>query len=278
MLIFASYIFYGWEHPWFLLPLWASTVVDYSCALGMERFPRHRRAFLVASIAASIALLATFKYYDFALENVNTILANFGQDPLRNTLRLALPAGLSFYTFQSIGYVVDVYRGRVKAVRYFPDYALYVTFFPQLVAGPIERAAHMLPQYRAARKFDAELWRTALGLILWGYFKKVVVADNAAVVANKIFALTDSSFPVVWAGVFCFRCSDLRGFFRLHRHRAWHGAAARDRLDGELQPSISGHFAGRFLAALAHFAFHMAARFHLHPAWWQPLLDRPRLL
>jgi hypothetical protein len=90
MLILASYIFYGWEHPWFLLPLWASTVVDYSCALGMERFPRQRRALLVTSIAASIALLATFKYYDFALENVNAILANFGQDPLRNTLRLAL--------------------------------------------------------------------------------------------------------------------------------------------------------------------------------------------
>ena len=119
MLIFASYLFYGWEHPWFLLPLWASTVVDYSCALGMERFPRQRRAYLVTSIAASIALLATFKYYDFALENVNAILAIFGQDPLRNTLRLALPAGLSFYTFQSIGYVVDVYRGRVKAVRTF---------------------------------------------------------------------------------------------------------------------------------------------------------------
>ena len=85
LLIFASYIFYGWEHPWFLLPLWASTVVDYSCALGMERFPRRRRVFLVISIAASIALLATFKYYEFALENMNAILANFGQDPLRNT-------------------------------------------------------------------------------------------------------------------------------------------------------------------------------------------------
>ena len=223
MLIFASYIFYGWEHPWFLLPLWASTVVDYSCALGMERFPRQRRAFLVTAITASIALLATFKYYDFALENVNAILANFGQDPLRNTLRLALPAGLSFYTFQSIGYVVDVYRGRVKAVRDLPDYALYVTFFPQLVAGPIERAAHMLPQYRTPRKFDAEVWRTALGLILWGYFKKVVVADNAAVVANKIFALTDTSFPVVWAGVFAFAVqiyADFSGYTDIARGTA----------------------------------------------------------
>ncbi len=223
LLIIASYIFYGWEHPWFLLPLWASTVVDYSCALGMERFPARRRVFLVVSITASVALLATFKYYGFALENINAILANFGEEPLRNALRLALPAGLSFYTFQSIGYVVDVYRGKVRAERDFPDYALYVTFFPQLVAGPIERAGHMLPQYRAPRKIDAETWRIALGLILWGYFKKVVIADNAAVVANKIFALTDTSFPVIWAGVFAFAIqiyADFSGYTDIARGTA----------------------------------------------------------
>ncbi len=222
-LIGASYLFYGWEHPWFLLPLWASTLVDYSCALGMESYPRRRRVFLVTSITASIALLATFKYYGFALENINAILANFGQDPVRNALRLALPAGLSFYTFQSIGYVVDVYRGKIKAVRDLPDYALYVTFFPQLVAGPIERAAHMLPQYRTERKCDAETWRIALGLMLWGYFKKVVIADNAAVVANKIFALTDTSFPIIWAGVFAFAVqiyADFSGYTDIARGTA----------------------------------------------------------
>lgn len=223
LLIAASYIFYGWEQPWFLLPLWASTLVDYGCARGMERYPRHRRLFLVTSITASVALLATFKYYGFALENINAILANFGQDPVRNALRLALPAGLSFYTFQSIGYVVDVYRGRVKAVRDFPDYALYVTFFPQLVAGPIERAGHMLPQYRTSRKIDAETWRMALGLMLWGYFKKVVIADNAAVVANKIFALDGASFPIIWAGVFAFAVqiyADFSGYTDIARGTA----------------------------------------------------------
>ncbi|MEO5755154.1 MAG: MBOAT family O-acyltransferase, partial [Chthoniobacterales bacterium] len=223
LIIIASYIFYGWEHPWFLLPLWASTLVDYGCARGMEAYPRHRRGFLITSIGASIALLATFKYYGFALENFNAILTNFGEEPIRNALRLALPAGLSFYTFQSIGYVVDVYRGKVKAVRDFPDYALYVTFFPQLVAGPIERAGHMLPQYRNPRKIDAETWRIALGLMLWGYFKKVVIADNAAVVANKIFALTDSSFPVIWAGVFAFAVqiyADFSGYTDIARGTA----------------------------------------------------------
>ncbi|CAN5599058.1 MBOAT family protein [soil metagenome] len=223
LLIIASYIFYGWEHPWFLLPLWASTLVDYGCARGMECYPRRRRVFLITSITASIALLATFKYYGFALENINALLANFGQEPIRNALRLALPAGLSFYTFQSIGYVVDVYRGKVKAVRDFPDYALYVTFFAQLVAGPIERAGHMLPQYRAPRKINAETWRIALGLMLWGYFKKVVIADNAAVVANKIFALEGASFPIIWAGVFAFAVqiyADFSGYTDIARGTA----------------------------------------------------------
>ena len=203
-LIGASYIFYGWEHPWFLLPLWGSTLVDYGCALGMEYFPKKRRVFLITSISASIALLATFKYYGFGLENLNAVLTRFGEEPIRSTFRLVLPAGLSFYTFQSIGYVIDVYRGRVRAVRNLVEYALYVTFFPQLVAGPIERAGHMLPQYRNRRHCDAEAWRSALMLILWGYFKKVVVADNTALIANKIFALEGMSFPIVWAGVLAF--------------------------------------------------------------------------
>jgi alginate O-acetyltransferase complex protein AlgI len=223
MLICASYVFYGWEHPWFLLPLWASTLVDYGCALGMDAFPRQRRLFLITSIAASVALLATFKYFGFAIENINALLTNFGAEPIRTTFRLVLPAGLSFYTFQSIGYVVDVYRGRVKAVRDLPDYALYVTFFPQLVAGPIERAAHMLPQYRSVRKLDAEVWRVALGLMLWGYFKKVVIADNAAVVVNKIFAVTGTSFPIVWAGVFAFAVqiyADFSGYTDIARGTA----------------------------------------------------------
>jgi D-alanyl-lipoteichoic acid acyltransferase DltB (MBOAT superfamily) len=223
LLIVASYIFYGWEHPWFLLPLWASTLLDYSCALGMERFPRGRRAFLVISVCGSIALLGTFKYYGFALENINAILTDFGAEPIRNAFRLALPAGLSFYTFQSIGYVVDVYRGKVKAEHDLADYALYVTFFPQLVAGPIERAGHMLPQYWSSRKVDCETWRIALGLLLWGYFKKVVIADNAAVVVNKIFALQGGSFPIVWAGVFAFAVqiyADFSGYTDIARGTA----------------------------------------------------------
>jgi D-alanyl-lipoteichoic acid acyltransferase DltB (MBOAT superfamily) len=203
-LIGASYVFYGWEHPWFLLPLWASTLVDYGCALAMDRWPERRRVFLLISVCGSLLLLGTFKYANFALDNLDALLLEAGKAPLHVALRFALPVGISFYTFQSIGYVVDVYRRRVPAERSLSKYALYVTFFPQLVAGPIERAGHMLPQYSSPRHFNADLWRSALGLMLWGFFKKVVIADNVAIVANKIFALSSPSFPVLWAGVLAF--------------------------------------------------------------------------
>jgi len=223
LLVAASYVFYGWEHPWFLIPLWGSTLVDYGCARAMESSPRYRRTFLIISILASVCLLGTFKYAGFVLSNVDAILANFGRDPLNVIWQLALPAGLSFYTFQSIGYVVDVYVGRVKAEHNLLDYALYVSFFPQLVAGPIERAAHMLPQYHRDRAFDPIDWRGALGLMLWGFFKKVVVADNAAFLANKVFALNHPSFPVLWAGVLAFAVqiyADFSGYTDIARGTA----------------------------------------------------------
>lgn len=219
----ASYVFYGWEHPWFLIPLIGSTIVDFSCAIAMERFRSRRRAFLLISVAISVALLGTFKYYSFGLENLNALLASGHIPPLRDLWRLVLPVGLSFYTFQSIGYVVDVYRGRVRASHDFIEYALYVSFFPQLVAGPIERAAHMLPQYRNRRTFDPLAWRSALLLILWGFFKKLVIADQCAIIANKVFSLATPQFPILWAGVFAFAIqiyADFSGYTGIARGSA----------------------------------------------------------
>jgi D-alanyl-lipoteichoic acid acyltransferase DltB (MBOAT superfamily) len=222
-IVAASYLFYGWEHPWFLILLIASTLVDFSCAIAMERYPAKRRLFLLVSIGMSVALLATFKYYAFALENVNALLASGHIPPLRDLWHLALPVGLSFYTFQSIGYVIDVYRKRVRASRDLVEYALYVSFFPQLVAGPIERAAHMLPQYRSTRSFDAMAARSALLLMLWGFFKKLVIADQCAIVANKVFSLATPPFPVLWAGVFAFAIqiyADFSGYTDIARSSA----------------------------------------------------------
>lgn len=222
-IVAASYLFYGWEHPWFLILLIASTLVDFSSAIAMERYPAKRRLFLLVSIGMSVALLATFKYYAFALENVNALLASGHIPPLRDLWHLALPVGLSFYTFQSIGYVIDVYRKRVQASRDLVEYALYVSFFPQLVAGPIERAAHMLPQYRSTRSFDAMAARSALLLMLWGFFKKLVIADQCAIVANKVFSLATPPFPVLWAGVFAFAIqiyADFSGYTDIARSSA----------------------------------------------------------
>jgi alginate O-acetyltransferase complex protein AlgI len=204
MLLAASYFFYGYIHPWFLIPLLAVTVFDFVCALGIERFPQRRKLLATISITASLGMLCVFKYAGFFVENVSQILVTAGLPSFTNSLAIILPVGISFYTFQSIGYIVDVYRGRVAACRNPVDYALYVTFFPQLVAGPIERADRLIGQIQSTRFFDAGRAQSAVLLILWGLFKKLVIADNAAVTCNKVFALSEPDFAVLWAGVFAF--------------------------------------------------------------------------
>jgi D-alanyl-lipoteichoic acid acyltransferase DltB (MBOAT superfamily) len=119
-------------------------------------------------------------------------------------LHLLLPVGVSFYTFQELSYTIDVYRGTLRARRDFLDFATFVCFFPQLVAGPIERASRLLPQVERERQFSWDTARRATMLMIWGYFKKLVIADNVGVIANKVFALSHPSFPILWAGVFAF--------------------------------------------------------------------------
>jgi alginate O-acetyltransferase complex protein AlgI len=204
LLIAASWFFYGYVHWWFLLPLAFTAGMDYFVARGIERWPGRRTPLLCLSLCASLGMLGFFKYYNFFVENFAVAFRSLGLEVGDLTLRVFLPVGISFYTFQSIGYVVDVYRGRARAVRHFPDYLLYSAFFPQLVAGPIERSVHLLPQIQGARHFDWERARGAVLLILWGFFKKLVIADNVAVTANRVFALENPAFPVLWAGVFAF--------------------------------------------------------------------------
>jgi D-alanyl-lipoteichoic acid acyltransferase DltB (MBOAT superfamily) len=135
---------------------------------------------------------------------VHTALAALHFDIPLPALHVVLPVGISFYTFQELSYTLAVYKGKIEARRDFLDFATFVCFFPQLVAGPIERAAHLLPQIEQPRSFSWPLARDAMFLILWGYFKKLVVADNAGVIANKVFALETPGFFVLWAGVFAF--------------------------------------------------------------------------
>ena len=204
LLFVGSYFFYGYVHPWFLILIATSTVIDYCAARGMEAWPRHRRRFLWLSVISNFGMLGFFKYFNFFVENVAGVLAAFGLTVHEPTLRILLPVGISFYTFQAMSYTIDVYRGELHARRSLLDLAVFVSFFPHLVAGPIQRASFLLPQVESTRRFSAEKARSGFVLICWGFFKKLVIADNVGVVANKVFALSDPTFYILWAGVFAF--------------------------------------------------------------------------
>jgi alginate O-acetyltransferase complex protein AlgI len=203
-LVVVSYFFYGYVHPWFLGLIALTTVVDYWTARWMEWRPDRKRLLLGLSLAANLGLLGFFKYFGFFVDNIHAMLALVGLDLPKPALSVLLPVGISFYTFQELSYTIEVYRGTLRARRDFIDFAAFVCFYPQLVAGPIERASRLLPQVESPRSFSWPAARSAMFLIGWGYFKKLVIADNVGVIANKVFALQTPGFTVLWAGVFAF--------------------------------------------------------------------------
>lgn len=190
LLVVASYVFYGWWDPRFCLLMLGSSLVDYFVCRGMERQRGGgaRRALLGASLAANIGLLGFFKYYGFFVESAADLLATLGFQVHIHTLSIVLPVGISFYTFQTLSYTIDVYRGKSPVCHRIVDYLAYVSFFPQLVAGPIERATHLLPQFMSDRRFDPALAADGLRQVLWGFFKKMVIADNLAPYVDVAFA------------------------------------------------------------------------------------------
>jgi D-alanyl-lipoteichoic acid acyltransferase DltB (MBOAT superfamily) len=190
LLLAASYFFYASWNPKYLLLLLASTLVDYALGvrLAEQRDPRRRRALLTASICMNLGLLFTFKYWNFVQGNLVWLAERMGYGWPLGTLDVLLPVGISFYTFQSLAYVVDVYRGAAPAERHLGRFALYVAFFPQLVAGPIERAGRLMPQLRMPATVDLARIRSGLELIVWGLFKKVVVADRLALYVDIVYA------------------------------------------------------------------------------------------
>ena len=190
LLLIASYMFYAGWRPSFLVLLIATTLVDYAAARLIDSTERRsiRIAGLAASLAVNLGLLGTFKYLDFLLSNVVGTAGFFGLELPPLAVNLILPVGISFYTFQSVGYIIDVYNRRFPAERNLLFYAIYVAFFPQLVAGPIERASHMIAQCKALRPTSPERIATGLWLIGWGLFKKMCVADFVAPFVNGVYA------------------------------------------------------------------------------------------
>ena len=204
LLLAGSYLFYGWVHPWFVAIMLVSTTVDYWAGQRMEDDPAHRKRYLIASLTVNLGMLGFFKYFNFFIDNVRTVLAGLGITAAPPTLEILLPAGISFYTFQALSYTIDVYRGEMRARRDPVAFALFVAFFPHLVAGPIMRAMNLLVQVEQPRTWNADRARNAVPLIAWGFFKKLVVADNVGLIANRVFTHEDPSFEILWAGVFAF--------------------------------------------------------------------------
>lgn len=189
LIVLASYVFYGWWDWRFLSLIIFSTLVDYWVGrqLGKTEVDRKRKTLLWMSVLVNLGFLGFFKYYNFFAENFVAAFTFFGAEIQPNTLNIILPVGISFYTFQTMSYTIDVYRKNLKPTKDFVSFAAFVSFFPQLVAGPIERATNLLPQFYQKRKFDYAQAVDGMRQILWGLFKKVVIADNCAVYANEIF-------------------------------------------------------------------------------------------
>jgi D-alanyl-lipoteichoic acid acyltransferase DltB (MBOAT superfamily) len=227
-LLGASYFFYGWWDWRFLGLLALSTVIDFLLGRAIDRIEagsagalRRRRLLIVLSVVTNLSILGFFKYFNFFADSATAVLRAIGFEPDWVTLEIILPVGVSFYTFQSLSYTIDVYRGRLKASRSFTDFALFVSFFPQLVAGPIERAASLLPQIANRRVITAErIWSGAF-FILWGYFEKVVVADNVGKIADDVFNNYERYQGVdILIGVFAFALQifgDFSGYSNIAR-------------------------------------------------------------
>ncbi|MEM6457238.1 MAG: MBOAT family protein [Acidobacteriota bacterium] len=185
VLLVASYTFYGSWNARYALLILASTVIDYAVAqrIAASDDPRARKRWLIASLATNLGILAVFKYYNFFIDSLR--VATDWPLPIHTLL---LPVGISFYTFQSMSYTIDVYRGRASLARGFVDFALYVSFFPQLVAGPIVRAVEFLPQLEGRLARPPEKIRLGIKLFLFGLFRKLVIADNLAVYVDRVHA------------------------------------------------------------------------------------------
>jgi len=206
LIVAASYLFYGWWDWRFLALLFGSSTFDFLVGLALEKLPdpRRRRLLLAASIVVNLVILGFFKYYNFFIESLTALFAHGGVPFHPFSLQVILPVGISFYTFQSMSYALDVYRREIPATRHFINFLAYVSFFPQLVAGPIERARHLLPQFDRTVVISRPMLEEGIWLILWGMFKKVVVADSVAPLAEMVFDHSHWSAASVTLGTIAF--------------------------------------------------------------------------
>ena len=222
LLLIASYVFYGYWDWRFLFLIAASTALDYWLGSLIVQHPLQKRRILVTSVTFNLGLLFLFKYFNFFIENFVVMMKGIGLDASSPALDIMLPLGISFFTFQKMTYIIELYKGHLEARYDFLDFALFVCFFPLLLSGPIERATSLLPQISKPRVMTADHIKEGIWLITWGLFQKVYIADNIAPMVNKIFAPD-------WSGTgrHLRLCDpDLLRLLGLHRHRARRRQAA----------------------------------------------------
>ncbi len=225
LLLVASYVFYGWWDWRFLSLLLLSSLVDYGCGrgLGQTQDARRRRLLVTVSVGANLGVLGAFKYLGFFVESARAAMGALGVPFDAPSLSIVLPVGISFYTFQSLSYTIDLYRGRLAPVRRLDDFLLYVSFFPQLVAGPIERAERLLPQIERPRELRPGDVSSGALLALFGFAKKMVVADNLAPFVESVYRQDTPSGAALWLATYAFALqiyADFSGYTDIARGTA----------------------------------------------------------
>lgn len=203
LIVMASCVFYGWWDYRFLSLIWATIIVSYVCGRAIGRWQLRAGLICVVNVVVNLSILCYFKYFNFFVDNLKVLFNEFGYQFDWFTLDILLPIGISFYTFQAMGYVVDVKRGDTPAAKDFIAFSAYILFFPQLVAGPIERSRNLLPQFLRRRDFDYAQAVDGMRQILWGFFKKIVIADSCAPAVDAIFGSyqTIDSLNLIWGVV-----------------------------------------------------------------------------
>lgn len=212
ILLLASYVFYGWLNPFYCALLFFTTLTDYILTKLMERAPLHKKSYLVTSICLNVGILIFFKYVNFFIPTIVDFLTRSGIAADATLIQILLPAGLSFYTLKKISYMVDAFRGTAKPTHSFITFALYVSFFPQLISGPIDRSQSLVPQIEQPRIWKGEHLYRAWPLIVMGLFKKIVIANTVKIVVDKIFMLTLPTKALLLVGAFGFMLEILADF------------------------------------------------------------------
>jgi alginate O-acetyltransferase complex protein AlgI len=227
LLLVASYVFYGWWDWRFLTLIFISTVVDFFCAhfIAGSSSQTQRKCALLLSVVLNLGFLGFFKYCNFFVDSFSQVLEALGFSVSVSTLQILLPPGISFYTFQALAYIVDVYFNRLKPASSLVDYALFISLFPHLIAGPIQRPAHLLPQVQMPRAYDPEKVLSGLSLIVAGLFRKCVIADNCALLADGAFAgkLGETNVFTLFIGAYAFAWQiygDFSGYSNIARGSA----------------------------------------------------------